>query len=434
MAVQSITAAPDAEDADPPVGGVSWHGRVRLLVAFSTGLIVYLLAVWVREDPIGNLDTDWRAFVNTGNRLREGSELYRPIDIETEPLPWLYPPFALWLAWPLGFLGFWTSYLVSTLVPLAAYGVGLKLLADQTSASLKDKWTAVFVAVLSGGTIGATLIGQYSGFYVMFLAAGATLFIRGKHLLAGLVLSLLWLKPNIAIAVPVVLLWSRSWGTLRGFVAGTGGLFVASLPFGVGRWGEFLDSAQLMAELQEQGIVPLDKMVTFTAAVQETVGLEGTSASAVAVWLVVSLVTGLSVLATWRPTALEQRPLRAFGTLALFVVAANPRLYFYDALVAAAGMFAIWLDVREHSIAAVQRRVTALAGVMWIGLWGSVFLSLNVIVGPISAVTLVLVALDSRSTAGLREQPTSTDEPSTQNELVDVGAHRGDDHGQPLAA
>ena len=98
MAVQSITAAPDAEDADPPVGGVSWHGRVRLLVAFSTGLIVYLLAVWVLEDPIGNLDTDWRAFVNTGNRLREGSELYRPIDIETEPLPWLYPPFALWLA------------------------------------------------------------------------------------------------------------------------------------------------------------------------------------------------------------------------------------------------------------------------------------------------------------------------------------------------
>lgn len=405
MTVQPLDDTTRTEDVLSRANGGSSHRIVRVLAASLTGIIVYMLVVWVMEDPT-RLETDWQAFNNTGNRLREGTELYRPIDVDSEPLPWLYPPFALWLAWPLGFLGFWASYAFSALVPLVAFGAGLKLFAGEAGATSRDKVTAGFVAVLSGATVGATLIGQYSGLYVLFLAAGLALFTRGRHLLAGLTLALLWLKPNIAIAVPVVLLWSRSWGTLRGFAVGTMGLFVASLPFGLSRWTEFLTSAELMAELQEDGLVPLDKMVTVTAAFQETIGSPETSLVSISVFLFVAIITGVSVLYVWRPTALEQSPLRAFGALALFVVAANPRLYFYDAVVASAGMFAVWLSARQHSNESFQRTLTALAGLLWLGLWGAVFSSLNVIVGPVAAIALVVVAVESRSGESVTNHPT----------------------------
>ena len=89
-----------------------WARRVAIVGA---GILTFMLAAWVLSDPVENLSTDWTAFDAAADRLFAGEAVYRPYDAETEPLPYLYPPFALWLALPLGLFGFAGSFILSAL-------------------------------------------------------------------------------------------------------------------------------------------------------------------------------------------------------------------------------------------------------------------------------------------------------------------------------
>ena len=67
------------------------------------------------------------------------------------------------------------------------------------------------------------------------IGAATRAYTTERRWLAGALLALLWIKPNLAIAVPVVLVWSRSWRMLTGFSVATTTLFASSLAFGVGQ-------------------------------------------------------------------------------------------------------------------------------------------------------------------------------------------------------
>ncbi len=360
-----------------------------------TGVLVLMLAVWVLDDPSTNLETDWTAFDRAADRFFAGETVYRPFSFEEEPLPYLYPPFVLWLSFPLALFGFLGSYAVAAVSTLIAYIAGLRWFARAEDGDV-DRTTGLIVAICSGVAVGATLIGQYSGFYVLAFGAAVLLFKRDRLALAGLVLALLWIKPNVAIVAPVALVWARSWKTLGGFIAGSVALVLSSLPLGVGLWSGFLGNVQNMAELQEQGIVPIDKMVTVLSSVQTIFGLQDATTVSIAIWLAITTVLGVSILVLWTPDRLAESPVRAFGALALFAVAANPRLYFYDGALVAMGMFALWMNARVRGGELAKRWTQRLAWVVWFGTWGSVFVELNPIVGPAVAVTLILTAVDAR--------------------------------------
>lgn len=370
------------------------HKLIRFGALLFTGVLVLMLVDFHIANPENHLNTDWIAFDNAADRFNAGETIYRPLNVDTEPLPYLYPPFALWLALPLSFFSAEPSYAISAIGTFAALVAGVRLIGRLGIAGA-DRVTGGLLVIASGSAVGATLIGQYSGLYLLFLGAGAYLFSQDRRFVAGLVLALLWLKPNIAIAVPVVLAWSRSWKTLRGFGLSSAGLIAASVPFGLGQWGAFLESARGMAELQEQGLVPIDKMVTLLSSIQTAFGLEEQIAVSSLIWLVIAGVLGVSVLVPWTHERLEQDPLRAFGVLALFVVAANPRLYFYDAAVAAFGMYAVWMSIARSGSAVAKRWTPILGLTMWFGLWGTVWNGLNMFVGPTAAAAVVLVAVES---------------------------------------
>jgi len=95
---------------------------------------------------------------------------------------------------------------------------------------------------------------------------------------------------------------------------------------------------------------------------------------------------------------------RAFGALAMFIVAANPRLYFYDATVVAVGMMGLWLASQTVGSPQLRRAASLVALLVWFSLWGGVFIPLNVLVGPLGAVALLLAAVDHRSTSNLAEK------------------------------
>lgn len=395
------------------------HMLARRLAVVVAGVLVFMIADWVMSDPRANLTTDWTAFDNAADRMVAGEAIYRPYSAENEPLPYLYPPFALVLALPLAAFGFFGSFVVSALVPLVAFICGLRWFGQAENGDV-DRTTGLVVGIASGAAIGSSLIGQYSGLYVLAFGAAALLYTRDRRGLAGAVLAILLLKPNIAIAVPVVLVWARSWRTLRGFGVGTIVMLLLSLPFGLDQWRGFVSNAQMMVELQEEGIVPFDKMVTFLGGVQTIFGFAPDSIAALLVWLAVAAVLGMSTLALWTSKSLQESPVRAFGALALFVVAANPRMYFYDSALVVLGMYGIWMNAQVRGGVLARRWTPVLSVLVWLALWGNVFAALNRFVGPLVAVVLLLSAADSRQTnaAAVIEPRFGTVEPATTDELA----------------
>ena len=103
----------------------------------------------------------------------------------------------------------------------------------------------------------------------------------------------------------------------------------------------------------------------------------------------------------WTPARLEESPVRAFGALALFVVAANPRLYFYDGTLVAMGLLGLWLHFQAKGDDRTKRIFSMLGLMAWFGLWGNIFLPLNLVVGPTVAVALIVAAIESRRAAAI---------------------------------
>ena len=370
------------------------HRLARLLALLIAGVLVIMLVVWVLSDPATNLMTDWTAFDNAADRVVSGERVYRPFNAETEPLPYLYPPFALWLALPLAATGFYGSFAISAIGTFVAFVVGLRLYIASERGGF-DATTGMILAVASGAAVSSTLIGQYSGVYVLSLGLAAWLWAKDRQFLAGLALALLWLKPNIAIAVPVVLVFSRSWRSSAGFLGGSIAVFLSSLPFGIGAWSAFFGNAQMMAELQRDNIVPFEKMVSILGGAQSVFGFESQSPAAIGLFLAVAAISGVSVLTLWTPSALSVSHMRAFGGLAVFVVVANPRLYFYDATLVAFGMLGLWGSAHIYGGAIAKRWLPALSVLTWFFLWGGVFVALNKMVGVLAAAGLIATAVDT---------------------------------------
>lgn len=390
------------------------HRWARRGAVFGAGVILFMLAAWVGTDPVENLSTDWTAFDNTADRVLSGEEVYRPYNGTTEPLPYLYPPYALWLTLPLGAVGFAGSFVLSALLSFVCLATGL-IWMGRSQLGRVDRTTGVIVGLASGSAISSTLIGQYSGIYALAIGGAAQAWSRDRHGVAGAFLAMLWLKPNLAIAVPVVLLWSRSWRALQGFVLTTALIMLASLPFGLHQWNGFFSNAKMMADLQEDGVVPFRKMVTLVGSVQTLLPVDSTDPALIIFWLGSTAILGVAVLSLWTRPALLESPTRALGALALFIVAANPRLYFYDSTLVVVGMFGIWLAA--HGSAASNsgqavRVVSALAVLGWFGLWGGVFVSVNTIVGPVSAFAIVTTAVFQRFSPVPEGQPAPANGPS----------------------
>jgi len=133
-----------------------------------------------------------------------------------KPLPYLNPPELAWLVTPLSFLPYppaawiWTALLAAAFVLawyFAAPGRGMGRLIHGVGAAVL---LPVFVGVL---------FGQVSLLVVAVVAVTWWLTMRGRPWLAGLVLSMLILKPQIAFLVPLALLLAGYWRVFLGWLA-----------------------------------------------------------------------------------------------------------------------------------------------------------------------------------------------------------------------
>ena len=234
-----------------------------------------------------------------------------------KPLPYLNPPELAWLVTPLSLLPYplatwiWTGVLAAAFVLvwyLAAPGRGLTRLIHGLGAAVL---LPVFVGVL---------FGQVSLVVVGAVALAWWLLSRGRPWLAGLALSALILKPQMAFLVPIALL-----------VAGYGRVFLAwlavSVPLAVitllaTGTGVF---HQISQSLQTVRAVPGPIQSSLLRLLSLPVAVIG-----------IALVLGASVYILWRGRGSgPSRPI-AVGLIASVLV--SPYVNFYDlsALVLAA--------------------------------------------------------------------------------------------------
>lgn len=120
---------------------------------------------------------------------------------------WSYPPVALLIAAPFGLLSYLPALLLWTLAGLVALAAALRL------------WTADWRIIALVLVSPAALFGIMSGQFACFAAAIVLAVLRWREsrpVLAGMLLGLLMVKPQIALLFPILFLVTRNW---RAFVA-----------------------------------------------------------------------------------------------------------------------------------------------------------------------------------------------------------------------
>ena len=126
-------------------------------------------------------------------------------------------------------------------------------------------------------------IGQVPAAVTLALAAGWLLSERGRPVLGGLCLSLLVLKPQVALLVPLALLVSGRWRLLAGWAAGTAAFAVLSLALlGPGGAAGYLHLLRLYPDLALGREFALTAIVPGgpAAAALEALVVVGTAAAA----------------------------------------------------------------------------------------------------------------------------------------------------------
>lgn len=258
-----------------------WFGadRARAYRLAMAAVTLLVAAAWILAsrggvDAAGKpLGTDFLAFWSAARLALAGhaADVYQlariyaaeragwPVD--PGPSSFLYPPPFLLVCLPFGLL----PYFAALLVWLGATGAGYALAVRRWLPAHRGAWLTVlgFPAIV-------TNIGHgQNGFLTAALLGGGLWLAAKRPLLGGALLGCLVAKPQLALAVPVVVLAGRHGRMLAGGIAGAALLCaLATLAFGPGIWPAFLAGGATGRAILEQGLVAPGKMVSVFAAVR----------------------------------------------------------------------------------------------------------------------------------------------------------------------
>lgn len=171
----------------------------------------------------------------------------------------LYPPPFLLVCLPFGTLPYPAALAAWLLLTGAAWLLALRCWLPER----RGEWltAAAFPAVL------VNLGHGQNGFLTAALLGGGLWLVGQRPWLAGAVLGAMICKPQLALALPVLVLAGGHWRVLGGAVAGSGALCLLALAmFGPQAWLAFLQAASLGEAILEHGLVQPGKMVSLYAA------------------------------------------------------------------------------------------------------------------------------------------------------------------------
>lgn len=254
-----------------------------------------------------------------------------------------YPPPYLLVCLPLALV----PYLPSLALWLGASGAAgfaalSRLIPDRTAALALGAFPAVFSNLGHG----------QNAFLTTGLFAFAVLNAGRRPIVAGLALSLLVIKPHLALVLPLALLVTGRWKMIAAAAVGTISLVALSyLAFGAEAWRGFFSVNALARAALEQRLVGDEKMQSAFAAVRL---LGGGVAIAWAVQGLVSLCACVALIVGLRRT----KDAEAQGALcACAALLASPFLLDYDLMLAALPLLWLFREGRRTGFRAWEKTV-----------------------------------------------------------------------------
>ncbi|GMG81285.1 hypothetical protein LNKW23_04980 [Paralimibaculum aggregatum] len=326
-------AAGDARLAALATPGVK---RLARIVPMAVGAVLLGYAVLVLRalaDPEApGLAFDFAVFWAAGGFAAEGRPLLAfdqaalVARIGADPtgwLPWTSPPGFLALLTPLGLLPLGPAWLAFLAASLGALALALRPLMRGAPGLLP-------ACLLAPACLPALMMGQASLLWLAGLLAGLAALLRGRAVLAGVLIGCLTLKPQLGLLIPVALLAAGAWTTI--LAATVTALLLAGLPllgFGAGYW-------PLLAErLAEHYAAITDAAPRLTRMASPYVLMRAGGLAhlpAIAAQWGLTALAALAVWSAWRRPGLAP-DLRA-ALLCAAIPVATPYLWHYDAALA----------------------------------------------------------------------------------------------------
>ncbi|WP_336510568.1 glycosyltransferase family 87 protein [Cupriavidus necator] len=328
-------------------------------------------------------------------RHLEVMKAYGPLGADSGiVLPWLYPPTFLLLALPLALLPLPFSYLLFVAGSGYAYLRVIGRLLGAGPVTQGGLWLPV---VAAPAVLISAVLGQ-NALLTAALAGGAVALLGKRPLLAGVLIGLLAIKPQLALLVPLALLAGRHWRTLLS--AGVTAVLFVSASVAVCGWETipaFLQSTAWARENLMEGTPQGWYGMPSVLAAAQLAGLS--PAAAYVVQGLAALAAAGAVAYVWSHT--REAPLRA-AVLAAGALLATPYVRHYELTwmgIAVAGLVA---DGLRHGLSGREKLLFVAAWLLPVFEHANPLLGLPQ-VGPLVSALLMLNAV--RRVRALQARP-----------------------------
>ena len=315
------------------VKSVTTSRRTWLWVGLAVTAIALPLDVWFHPMHLGGgFSIDFHTYLAAARvGLQSGwAHLYDQALVAVEqqrlvpglwPQPFLSPPGVAWLVAPLTPLPYWVAYSLWVVLTFIGFAAALAWAGVSTGIS---RWIAVIGALSPWWVVHAVSVGQV----VPLVAAGVVVawrLLREKRdIAAGIVLAVVFLKPNTAILAPFALLAAGRYRAFAAwFAAGAVVGLIALMTMGVDGVSAYV--SQLLAPLPSGA-----DSLTFKGAL----GVTGAAATVLRV-----IVVGIALVAAFKLRASTGLVLAA-GIVGTLIAA--PYLHGSDLCLLSAAAWFVW--------------------------------------------------------------------------------------------
>jgi alpha-1,2-mannosyltransferase len=307
--------------------------------------------------PVGG---DFVAYYAAASLVKEGralapydtAELHRReqevIGAPVPLTPFFYPPPVLLALVPLALPPFWLALALWVASSIIAYAVVIRRHSGveaaprsplHASGEGQGEAAALFPAALAFPGLFQNIIQGQNGCLTLAIVGVGLSLLATRPFVAGLVLGLLFYKPQLAPLVLVALIAGRKWRALVGALASTtAAVGVSIAAFGPEAWRKFFSAARLAADLALSGELPWIKMTSLAAAVRL---LGGGPVLAMVVQGVAILIAAVTVGRVWATRPIDRT---SHAALVLAMLVAAPFAYDYDLTLLALPLLWLYLE------------------------------------------------------------------------------------------
>ncbi|WP_051531890.1 glycosyltransferase family 87 protein [Sphingomonas sp. URHD0057] len=282
----------------------------------------YVVSTWrTFYHPI---TTDFASFWAAGRLTLQGAPwdaynipVHKALELTTGALksgvnPFPYPPPFLFFVAPFGAVPYWIG-----IFPWVGITGALYVWACRRAAPMP-------YALIHPAALVNALIGQ-NGFLTSAIFIGGTSLLSTRPWLAGAILGVLVIKPQLALLLPVALIAAREWKAIAGGVATSSILLLLALiAFGITTYQAFLAILPHYTAFVQQGMLPWNELASVFALCR-FMGLPETPSL-----IVHAMVAAAAALATWHAWSRDHPakvPVLCAATLLI-----PPYIYTHDTL------------------------------------------------------------------------------------------------------